>query len=168
MVTYSRWKSYRVQTSHERIVYTRFFMGNFFFYLNFWSEYCSLYLQKNHNYSFHSWIQLFIMPSRQEFHKIPVSEQIQIFYNTKKIFMGTNDIYTKDYMSENNVFADAFNQHIYAGKQMIDVARHRKSIKHPLCHARKKHGLRFSSICHTNTKSIRLLSQEQIGKHLWC
>ena len=37
--------------------------------------------------------------------------------------MGTNDTYTKDYMSENKIFADAFNQHIYAGKQMIDPSK---------------------------------------------
>ena len=37
--------------------------------------------------------------------------------------MGANDIVTKDYMDDCLVFADAFNQYIYKGKQVIDPKR---------------------------------------------
>ena len=33
--------------------------------------------------------------------------------------MGIKDIVTKDYTKESNVFADAFNQYIYNGRQII-------------------------------------------------
>ena len=33
--------------------------------------------------------------------------------------MGKKDIYTKDYMEEEKIFADAFNQFIYHGEQII-------------------------------------------------
>ena len=33
--------------------------------------------------------------------------------------MGAKDIVTKDYTEESEVFADAFNQYIYKGKQVI-------------------------------------------------
>lgn len=35
--------------------------------------------------------------------------------------MGKKDIYTKDYMEEESIFADAFNQFIYHGKQVIQA-----------------------------------------------
>lgn len=34
--------------------------------------------------------------------------------------MGIKDIVTKDYTKESNVFADAFNQYIYNGRQIIE------------------------------------------------
>jgi len=37
--------------------------------------------------------------------------------------MGANDIVTKDYTDDCHVFADAFNQYIYKGKQVIDPKR---------------------------------------------
>ena len=37
----------------------------------------------------------------------------------RKNWMGKKDIYTKDYMEEDEIFADAFNQFIYHGEQII-------------------------------------------------
>ena len=34
--------------------------------------------------------------------------------------MGRRDTVTKEYMSNNDVFADAFNYYMYGGRQMID------------------------------------------------